>query len=531
MLILKRYGIETNPVEDTMLLSYALSAGAHGHGMDELAELHLQHDTIKFNDVTGTGKSRISFAEVELEKARDYAAEDADITLRLWKTLKPQVAAERLLSVYEEIDRPLIPVLAAMEKRGVRVDVSNLRDLSRDFAKRMALLEAEIHKLAGRDFNVGSPKQLGEVLFDELKLPGGRKSKTGAYYTDSYVLEDLEAEGHAVATKVLEWRGLSKLKGTYTDALAEHINPETGRVHTSFGMAIASTGRLSSTDPNLQNIPIRTEDGKKIRRAFIAAPGFKLISADYSQIELRLLAHVADVKTLKEAFKNGQDIHAITASQVFGVPVNEVNADHRRGAKTINFGLIYGMSAHGLASRLGIGRGEAGAMIERYFAQYPGIRDYMESMKEVARRQGYVETLYGRRCHLPMIHDKNGARRQFAERAAINAPLQGTAADIIKKAMVRIEKVLSSPSPLVGEGWDGGYAAASHPHPSLPPSRGKELECQMLLQVHDELVFEVKQGYEEQALKIIKPAMENAGELEVPLTVEAGVGDNWGEIH
>ncbi len=523
MLVLKRYNINVTPVDDTMLLSYTLDAGLHGHGMDELAGLHLQHATIKYDDVTGTGKARISFAEVELEKARDYAAEDADITLRLWQALKPRVASEHLLSVYETIDRPLIPVLAAMEKRGVRVDVSSLRDLSQDFAKRMVALEAEIHTLAGREFNVGSPKQLGEVLFDEMKLEGGRKSgKTGAYSTDSYVLEDLADTGTPIAAKVLEWRTFSKLKGTYTDALAEHINPETGRVHTSFGMAIASTGRLSSTDPNLQNIRIRTNEGKKIRRAFIAAPGHKLISADYSQIELRLLAHVADISTLKEAFKNGQDIHAITASQVFGIPINDVTADHRRSAKTINFGIIYGMSAHGLATRLGIGRPEAAAMIERYCAQYPGIRGYMDAMKEVAHKQGYVETLYGRRCHLPMINDKNGARRQFAERAAINAPLQGTAADIIKKAMVKIEHSLSS----CAKAQDPSQGKLD---PAVKPQ--DDVKCKMLLQVHDELVFEVKEGYEEQALKIIKPAMENAAQFSVPLTVESGVGSNWGEIH
>jgi len=500
MLVLKRYGVGINPVDDTMLLSYVLAAGLHGHGMDELAERYLQHTCIAYDDVTGTGKGRISFAEVPLDKARDYAAEDADITFRLWNYLKPQVAAQHVLTLYETVERPLIAVLTAMEARGIRIDEGMLKTLSQEFAQKMAVLEAEIHTLAGHAFNVGSPKQLGEVLFEKLGLEGGKKSaKSGAYGTDSGVLEELAELGHALPAKVLEWRQLAKLKGTYTDTLAAQINPNTGCVHTSFAMAIASTGRLSSSDPNLQNIPIRSLEGKKIRRAFVAAPGCKLISADYSQIELRLLAHMADITSLKAAFRNGDDIHAITASEMFGVPVAEVSGDLRRSAKTINFGIIYGISAHGLASRLGISRSEAAAYIERYFARYPGIRDYMESAKEFAREHGYAETLFGRRCFVPGIRDTNAARRQFAERQAINAPLQGTAADIIKKAMIAIH-------------W-------------------QNLNAAMLLQVHDELVFEAKEGDVAEALAKIVPLMEQTVQLSVPLTVEAGAGDNWGEIH
>jgi len=504
LLLLKRYGVDISPIDDTMLLSYALAAGLHGHGMDELAELHLQHKCISYDDVTGTGKQRISFAEVALDKARDYAAEDADITLRLWHHLRPQVAAQHLLTLYETIERPLVPVLVDMESKGIRVDVNVLKSLSGEFAQKMAVLEKEIHQLAGMEFNVGSPKQLGEVLFEKHQLPGGKKSgKTGAYSTDSGVLEDLAEQGYPLPAKVIEWRQLAKLKNTYTDALVEQINPQTHRVHTSFAMAVAATGRLSSTDPNLQNIPIRTVEGKKIRHAFVAEAGCKLISADYSQIELRLLAHMADIAPLKAAFKNGDDIHAITASDMFGVPVNEVSADLRRSAKTINFGIIYGISAHGLATRLGIGRNEAAAYIERYFARYPGIRDYMESCKEFARAHGYVETLFGRRCHLRGIRDKNAAVRQFAERQAINAPLQGTAADIIKKAMLVI-------------------------HRQLAESR---LKTSMLLQVHDELVFEAAESDVEATLALVKPAMEKTVQVSVPLTVQAGAGDNWGEIH
>ncbi len=503
MLIMQQHGINITAFDDTMLLSYVLYAGLHGHGMDEISERYLGIKPISYSEVTGTGKNKLRFDEVEIEKATAYAAEDADITLRLWQNLKPKLAQEKLLALYETIERPLVAVLERMELRGIKVDLPQLAALSKDFAGRMGEYEREIYALAGREFNVASPKQLGEILFDEMKLEGGKKSdKSGAYGTDSGVLEDLAEQGHALPQKILDWRQLAKLKSTYTDSLANQVNPKTGRVHTNFAMAIASTGRLSSNDPNLQNIPIRSIEGKKIRHTFVANAGSLLLAADYSQIELRLLAHVADIPTLKEAFKNGDDIHAITASQMFGVPVSEVDGELRRRAKTINFGIIYGISAHGLATRLGIGRSEAGAYIERYFTQYPGIRAYMEECKAFAREHGYVETLFGRRCHVPYILDKNAARRQFHERAAINAPLQGTAADIIKRAMIAIDRKLEA----------------------MP-------EVKMLLQVHDELVFEVAENAVENAKPIIKKAMEHAAELSVPLTVEIGVGKNWGEAH
>ena len=503
MLVMQQYGINITPIDDTMLLSYALHAGEHGQGMDELSERYLGIKPISYNEVTGTGKNRLCFDEVEIEKAAVYAAEDADITMRLWEFFKPQLAPAKLLTLYETIERPLIPVLTRMETNGIKVDLPQLAALSKDFAARMVEYEREIYVLAGREFNVASPKQLGEILFDEMKLEGGKKSdKSGAYGTDSGVLEDLAEQGHVLPQKILDWRQLAKLKSTYTDSLATQINKKTGRVHTNFAMAIASTGRLSSNEPNLQNIPIRSIEGKKIRHTFIADAGSLLLAADYSQIELRLLAHVADIPTLKTAFKNGDDIHAITASQMFGVPVSQVDGELRRKAKTINFGIIYGISAHGLAIRLGISRSEAAQYIEKYFAQYSGIRDYMEQCKIFAREHGYVETLFGRRCHVPSINDKNPSRRQFSERAAINAPLQGTAADIIKRAMIAIDKKLK-----------------------LEP------QAKMLLQVHDELVLEVKENVVEAISKTIKNCMEHAAEISVPLTVEIGVGKNWGEAH
>ncbi len=515
MLVVQNYGINITPLEDTMLLSYILHAGEHGQGMDELSQRYLGIKPISYDEVTGTGKNRLRFDEVEIEKAAAYAAEDADITLRLWKFFKPQLAQEKLLALYETIERPLIPVLTRMEACGIKIDLPNLAALSKDFALRMAQYEQEIYGLAGREFNVASPKQLGEILFEEMKLEGGKKSsKTGAYSTDSEVLEDLAESGHALPQKILQWRSLAKLKNTYTDTLATQVNPKTGRVHTSFAMAIASTGRLSSSDPNLQNIPIRNVEGKKIRNSFIADNGYSIVSADYSQIELRLLAHVAEVPSLKEAFRNGDDIHAITASQMFGVPVTQVDSDLRRKAKTINFGIIYGISAHGLATRLGIGRGEAAEYIDKYFKQYSGIRDYMESCKEFARKHGYVETLFGRRCHLPAINDKNAGMRQFSERAAINAPLQGTAADIIKRAMIAVDREIS----------DSGLGIREE-------NKNNRDEIRMLLQVHDELVFEVKENTLEKVKPIIKNCMEKAASISVPLTVEIGIGKNWGEAH
>ncbi len=501
MVVMKNYGVDIAPVDDTMLLSYVLSAGRHGQGMDELAGRHLGITPISYDDVTGTGVKRLRFDEVEIEKASAYAAEDADITLRLHGVLKPRVAAQKLATLYETIERPLIPVIARMEEVGIKVDVKTLTGLSSDFSAKMEVLEQAIHQLAGMSFNVASPKQLGEILFEHMGLPGGRKSaKSGAYGTGSDVLEELAEAGHVIAEKVIEHRALAKLKNTYSDTLPQQINPKTRRVHTSFAMAIASTGRLSSSDPNLQNIPIRTEEGRKIREAFVADTGNLLLSADYSQIELRLLAHMADIGVLKDAFKNGDDIHAITASKVFNVPMAEMTPEIRRRAKAINFGIIYGISAHGLANQLGIGRSEAAEIIQSYFATYPGIRDFMEACKLFAREHGYVETLFGRRCHVPGIHDKNGARRQFSERAAINAPLQGTAADIIKKAMVAIDRSIRPP-------------------------------VHMLLQVHDELIFEMKQGMETEWAPKIKAMMEGAASLSVPLIVETGVGSHWGAAH
>ncbi len=503
MEVLARYGADVTPIDDTMVLSYVLDGGLHGHGMDELAELHLGVQTIKYSEVCGNGRTRITFDKVQLDKALDYAAEDADVTLRLHLLLKRRLVAERMVTVYETMERPLIPVLTAMERAGILVDAKVLGQVSREFAARMTELEAEIHALAGRPFNIGSPKQLGEILFDEMSLTGGKKGKTGAYATGADVLEGLAAEGHDLPARVLDWRQLAKLKSTYSDALIDQINPNTGRVHTSYAQTIANTGRLSSSDPNLQNIPIRTEEGRKIRRAFIAEPGSVLLSADYSQIELRLVAHVAGIEALKDAFRDGMDIHAITASQVFGVPVDGMDPMVRRRAKAINFGILYGISAFGLARQLGISRGEAAAYIEAYFAQFPEIRDYMETTKAAAREHGFVTTLFGRKCHVGGINSKNPSVRGFSERAAINAPIQGGAADIIKRAMVRIPAAL---------------AAAG-------------LSAKMLLQVHDELVFEVAEAEVEQTRDLVTNIMESVAHLEVPLTVDAGTGPNWEEAH
>ena len=442
--VMAGHGIGIAPVDDTMLLSYVCDAGRHKHGMDELAWLHFEHSNIKYSDVCGKGKAQIGFAEVDLAQATDYAAEDADITLRLHRLLKPRLVAERVTTVYETLERPLIPVLAQMERTGIRVDAGHLRRLSGDFEQRMAGYEAEVYDLAGERFAIGSPKQLGEILFDRMGLEGGRKTKKGAWGTGADVLESLAAQGHDLPARVLDWRQLSKLKSTYTDALVAEINPKTGRVHTSYAMAVASTGRLSSNDPNLQNIPVRTEEGRRIREAFVPDDGYKLVSLDYSQIELRLLAHVADMAVLKEAFRNGVDIHAMTASEVFGVPVDGMDPMVRRRAKAINFGIIYGISAFGLANQLRIDRSEAKAFIDAYFEKFPGIRDYMETTKDFARRNGYVVTPFGRRIHVTGIADRNPSHRGFAERQAINAPLQGGAADIIKRAMIRVPAVLEA---------------------------------------------------------------------------------------
>ena len=501
--IFHRYGIDVAPVDDTMILSYVLEGARHGHGMDELSLLHLDHKTIKFKDVAGSGKSQVTFDKVPLNKALTYAAEDADITRRLFHVLKPRLVRDKLTTVYESLERPLISVLREMETTGIRVDAAFLKTLSADFARRLGDLEIAIHKLAGKEFNIASPKQLGEILFDEMGLTGGKKTKTGAYGTGADVLEGLAAEGHELPEQVLGWRQLAKLKSTYTDTLVDQINPETGRVHTNYGQAIASTGRLSSNDPNLQNIPIRTEEGRKIRQAFVPSEGRVLVSADYSQIELRLLAHVAGIDTLKQAFHDSMDIHALTASQVFGIPVEGMDPMIRRQAKAINFGIIYGISAFGLARQLSIPRGEASNYIQAYFEKYPGIRDFMESAKETARENGYVTTLYGRKCFVPGIHDKNPNRRNFMERAAINAPIQGGAADIIKRAMIQLPRALTT----------------------------AKLSAKMLLQVHDELIFDVPEKELDDTVTVVKDVMESAADLSVPLVVDTGHGQNWDEAH
>ncbi len=506
-LIFRQRGITVAPFDDTMLMSYVLDAGLQGHGMDELSEKYLGHKPISFADVAGRGKEKITFDQVPVAEAARYSAEDADVTLRLWMLLKPRLAAERKRTVYETLERPLAPVLAEMERAGIAIDPDLLRKLSNDFAQAMAALESEIHKLAGETFNVASPKQLGDILFGKFSLPGGRKTKTGAWSTDADVLEELAAQGHDLPKKVLDWRQLAKLRGTYTDALPTYINPRTGRVHTSFAMAAAATGRLASTDPNLQNIPIRTPEGRRIRQAFVAPMGSQLISADYSQIELRILAHMADIAALKKAFSEGLDIHAMTASEIFGVPVKGMPAEVRRRAKAINFGIIYGISGFGLANQLGIARSEADDYIKKYFQRFPGIRDYMESTKEFAREHGYVETLFGRRIHIREIRSTNQGFRGGAERAAINAPIQGTAADIIRRAMIRVPDALAS----------------------------AKLKARMLLQVHDELVFEAVDAEVEKTSAVAVSVMEQASlpavPLSVKLTVEARAAQNWDAAH
>jgi len=505
--IFLRYGIRLHPFDDTMLMSYALDEGLHRHGMDELSELFLKHKPISFGEVAGKGKAQVTFDKVSIADATAYSAEDADVTLRLHALLKPRLAAERMTTVYETLERPLVGVLADMEQAGILVDREVLARLSHRFAQKMAGLEDEIHKLAGEKFNLGSPKQLGEILFDKFSLPGGRKTKTGAWSTDSDALEELAAQGHELPSRIIEWRQLAKLKSTYTDALPTFVNAHTGRIHTSYAMASTSTGRLSSTDPNLQNIPIRTEEGRQIRTAFVAAPGHKLISADYSQIELRLLAHIADIAALKKAFAEGLDIHAMTASEMFGVPVKGMDPAVRRRAKAINFGIIYGISAFGLANQLSIPREEANTYIKTYFERFPGIRAYMDRTKAEAHEQKFVTTIFGRKAHLPDINASNPSMRAFLERAAINAPIQGSAADIIRRAMIRMPDAL----------------------------RAKKLSARMLLQVHDELVFEAPDDEVKATSEVVRRVMETAChpaiELSVPLIAEAKVGKHWDEAH
>ncbi|MBO0347218.1 DNA polymerase I [Roseibium sp. CAU 1637] len=506
-LVMTRYGVNIAPFDDTMLLSYALDAGVGGNGMDELSERWLGHKPIPFKDICGSGKSMITFDKVPIDKATAYAAEDADVTLRLWQVLKPRLASERMATVYETLERPMAPVLARMEKRGISVDRQMLSRLSGDFAQGMAALEDEIRELAGESFNIGSPKQLGDILFGKMGLPGGKKTKTGAWSTSASVLEDLAAEGHELPSRIVSWRQLSKLKSTYSDALPGYIHPETKRVHTSYALAATTTGRLSSSEPNLQNIPVRTEAGRKIRKAFVAATGHKLISADYSQIELRVLAHMADIPQLKSAFEEGLDIHAMTASEMFGVPIEDMDPMVRRRAKAINFGIIYGISAFGLAAQLGIGRGEASDYIKTYFSRFPGIKDYMEAVKKEVHANGYVTTIFGRKAHYPDVNTKNPSMRAFYERAAINAPIQGSAADILRRAMVRMEDRLTH----------------------------SKLDAQMLLQVHDELIFEVPEAQVEATICLVREVMEKACEpvlqLSVPLQVDARAADNWDEAH
>lgn len=501
-------GIRITPCDDTMLMSYVLDGASHGHGMDFLSTRYLGHAPIAYEDVTGKGKNQITFDKVKIETALDYAAEDADITLRFYHVFKPRLFAEKMLTVYETIERPLIPVIAQMELEGIKVDPAVLREMSHEFGKKLVALESEIHALAGREFNVASPKQVGEVLFEDMGLKGGKKTKTGDWSTSVDVLEDLSLQGHEIVDKILEHRQLAKLKSTYTDALQAEINPATGRVHTSYHMTGTSTGRLASSDPNLQNIPIRTEEGRRIREAFIASEGHVLLSVDYSQVELRLAAEMAGVEALRDAFAKGVDIHALTASRVFDVPLDQVTPEIRRQAKAVNFGIIYGISGFGLAKQLGVPVGEATAFIKRYLARFHEIETYMERTKEEARAQGFVRTLYGRKCFIPGIQDKNPARARGAERQAINAPLQGTAADIMKIAMARI------PSALEKAG----------------------LKVRMLLQVHDELIFEVLEAEIEKAQANIRDLMENSFKINgllvsVPLVVEAGFARNWSQAH
>ncbi|WP_299618411.1 DNA polymerase I [uncultured Tateyamaria sp.] len=501
--IFAQIGITVAPIDDTMLMSYAMHAGLHNHGMDTLSERYLGHTPIPIKPLLGSGKSAKTFDQVPVEDAVKYAAEDADITLRLWQQFKPQLHRVQVTRVYETLERPMVPVLAGMERSGIKVDRDTLSRMSNAFAQKMAGLEDEIYEIAGRKFNVGSPKQLGEILFDEMGIEGGKRGKTGAYATGADVLEDLATE-HELPGRVLDWRQLSKLKSTYTDALQDHINADTGRVHTSYSIAGASTGRLASTDPNLQNIPIRTEEGRRIREAFVAEEGKTLVALDYSQIELRILAHIANIPELKQAFAEGIDIHALTASEMFDVPLDQMTPDIRRQAKAINFGVIYGISGFGLARNLRIPRSEAQGFIDRYFERFPGIRTYMDDTKAFAKEHGFVQTLFGRKIHTPEIASK-GPRAGFAARAAINAPIQGTAADVIRRAMIRMPDAING------------------------------LPATMLLQVHDELLFEVETGAADDLIGVAKDVMEGAADpvvkLDVKLTVDAGKGQNWAEAH
>jgi DNA polymerase I len=502
-----QHGITLRNHDDAQLMSYALDAGRNAHGLDALAETWLGHANMTHGELTGSGKAKLGFDQVAIDRATAYSAEDADVILRLWRVLKPRLVAERMTTVYETLERPLISVLARMERRGISIDRQVLSRLSGEFAQTAARVEAEIQEIAGEPVNVGSPKQIGDILFGKMAIPGGTKTKTGAWSTSAQILDELAEQGHEFPKKILEWRQVSKLKSTYTDALPTYVHPQTHRVHTTYALAATTTGRLSSNEPNLQNIPVRTEDGRKIRRAFIASKGHKLVSADYSQIELRLLAEIADIPVLKQAFRDGLDIHAMTASEMFGVPVKDMPGEVRRRAKAINFGIIYGISAFGLANQLGIAREEASAYIKKYFERFPGIRAYMDATRDFCRSHGYVETLFGRKCHYPDIKASNASIRSFNERAAINARLQGTAADIIRRAMIRMEEALAE----------------------------KKLSAQMLLQVHDELIFEVPDEEVAATLPVVQHTMQDAPFpavlLSVPLHVDARAADNWDEAH
>ncbi|MGL4261768.1 MAG: DNA polymerase I [Afipia sp.] len=505
--VLAQHGIDMAPLEDTILISYVLDAGRAKHDYEALAESWFGHKAIGFGELIGSGKNRIAFDQVPVEKAAEYAAERADVTLRLWRVLKPRLMAYRVNTVYETLERPLVSVLARMERRGISIDRQVLSRLSGEFAQTAARVEADIQKMAGEPINPGSPKQLGDIMFGKMGLPGGAKTKTGAWSTSAQILDELAEAGHEFPKHVLEWRQVTKLKSTYTDSLPEYVNPQTHRVHTTYALAATTTGRLSSNEPNLQNIPVRTEDGRKIRKAFIATKGHKLVSADYSQIELRLLAEIADIPSLKQAFQDKLDIHAMTASEMFGVPIKDMPAEVRRRAKAINFGIIYGISAFGLANQLGIPRDEAGAYIKKYFERFPGIRAYMDATRDFCREHGYVETIFGRKCHYPDIKASNPSIRSFNERAAINARLQGSAADIIRRAMIRMEDALAE----------------------------KKLSAQMLLQVHDELIFEAPEDEVAKTLPVIQHVMQDAPfpavSLSVPLQVDARAASNWDEAH
>jgi DNA polymerase-1 len=505
--MLAQHGITLRNQDDAQLMSYALDAGRNAHGLEALAERWLGHAVIGYGGLTGSGKNKLSFDQVAIDRASEYSAESADVILRLWRVLKPRLVAERMTAVYETLERPLVSVLARMERRGISIDRQVLSRLSGEFAQTAARVEAELQEIAGEPINVGSPKQIGDILFGKMGITGGTKTKTGAWSTSAQILDELAEQGHEFPKKILEWRQVSKLKSTYTDALPNYVHPQTHRVHTTYALAATTTGRLSSNEPNLQNIPVRTEDGRKIRRAFIATPGHKLVSADYSQIELRLLAEIADIPVLKQAFRDGLDIHAMTASEMFGVPIKGMPSEIRRRAKAINFGIIYGISAFGLANQLGIAREEASAYIKKYFERFPGIRAYMDETRDFCRTHGYVVTLFGRKCHYPDIKASNASVRSFNERAAINARLQGSAADIIRRAMIRMEDALAE----------------------------KKLSAQMLLQVHDELIFEVPDDEVAATLPVVQHVMQDAPFpavlLSLPLQVDARAANNWDEAH